>query len=191
MININKIISAIFLIIASELQAGPFGLEMGMSIDQIDPDAKEVKPGTYLLSKVPKPHSSFEMYMVTVSPNSGLSSIKAVSEVKTNSYGTEIRNAFFEMSAKLEKVYGKGDTTDELISGSIWNRPNDFLMSLRMKERLLACVWNTPKNANNIEQIILASNTDSNITALLFLQYNFTNAAIADKEIAALEDDAL
>ena len=42
--------------------AGPFGLEKGMTLKQIGGTSKQVKPGIYRVSTVPKPHSAFEGY---------------------------------------------------------------------------------------------------------------------------------
>ena len=73
-----KNILIIFLFITAGLHAGPFGLEMGMTIDEIDADATELSPGLYQLPKVPKPHSAFEAYIVKIGPKSGLCWIKAI-----------------------------------------------------------------------------------------------------------------
>ena len=131
------VVSAISILsIATSLptQAGSFGLCMGMSIEQIDPKAKEIAPGKFLTTNVPKSHSSFEQYIVQIGKENGLCWIKAIDKnVQTSSYGIEIKSEFKSMNSKLSKVYGTSETTDLLLPGSIWNEPNDFMMALIKK----------------------------------------------------------
>ena len=50
------IVSVAFGLFAQVVTAGPFGLNMGMTIKQIDAKAKQAAPGVFTTSKVPKPH---------------------------------------------------------------------------------------------------------------------------------------
>lgn len=173
------------------LTAGPFGLEMGMTLDEIDSDATEVSPGVYKLSKVPKPHSAFEAYAVKIGPKSGLCWIKAIGkDIETSVYGSSLKSEFKELGEKIAKVYGTGETTDALLPGSIWDEPNDFMMGLRKNERLLFTLWENPKNSDKIETIALMASATGSNTAYLALEYSFENKEKADQEISDLEDDA-
>jgi len=175
--------------------AGPFGLEMGMSIKKIDPKAKEVSPGMYTTSKVPKPHSAFENYVVQVGKKNGLCWIKAIGkDISTSSYGIELKSAFSSMSEKLSKTYGKNETTDLLMPGSIWKEPNEFIMAMIKKERFLMAIWDKEKGSKlkgNLKQIGLIAKPGGRSKGYLSLEYSFLNSEACDKEIAAQEDDAL
>lgn len=175
--------------------AGPFGLNMGMSIKQIDPQAKEVAPGKYITTKVPKPHSSFEKYVVQVGKKNGLCWIKAIGkDIQTSSYGIELKSAFEEMNEKLTKAYGKGETTDLLMTGSIWNEPNDFMMALIKKERFLMTIWSTEKGSKvdgELKRLGLVASPGGRDKGYLSIEYSFTNEDACEKEIAAQEDSAL
>lgn len=189
----KKQIVTIALILTSSIHgliAGPFGLKMGMGIDEIDKDAIEISPGLYRLSKIPKPHSAFETYAVKIGPLSGLCWIKAIGkDIETSVYGTALKSEFEELNAKITKVYGTGDTTDMLLTGSIWNEPNDFMMALRKNERLLFTVWENPKNLEKIVQVGLLASATGSDTGHVSLEYSFENKERAEQEISALEDD--
>lgn len=102
--------------------AGPFGLEMGISLIQIDSNAKEIAPFLYKITSVPKPYSAFETYVVKVTKHCRLCWIKAVGkDISTNSYGALLSAAFYDMKGKLEKAYEKHKTVDALLPGSIWD----------------------------------------------------------------------
>ena len=85
----------------------PFGLEMGASIEQIDPDAVEIRPGRYMVLSVPEQHSAFDFYTVTVCPIHGLSLANAVSrEGQTRSRELDVRSMYHSMRTKSNKVDG-------------------------------------------------------------------------------------
>ena len=142
------IASAVFILFAQAAIAGPFGLNMGMTIKQIDANAKQVEPGIFITTEVPKPHSGFETYAVKVGSTSGLCWIKAIGkDVSTSVYGFELKLEFKEMEQKLTKAYGKGEETDLLMPGSIWSEPKDFMAAMAKKERFLMTIWKNNKDA--------------------------------------------
>ena len=190
-----SIICAILMLTAHSALAGPFGLNMGMTIKQIDPSAKEIAPGKFTTTKVPKPHSAFEQYVVQVGKKNGLCWIKAIGkDISTSSYGIELKSAFESMNEKLTKAYGKGETTDLLMPGSIWNEPNDFMMAMIKKERFLMAIWDKEKGSSlndDLKQVGLIAIPGGRSKGYLSIEYSFSNDEACDKEIAAQEDDAL
>jgi len=189
----TKLFMCLFMLMSSiSLFAGPFGLEMGMRIEDIDSKAQKIKPGMYLITTVPKPHSSFGQYIVQVGPKTGLCWIKAIGkDINTSAYGNELRSAFIEMREKLAKSYGEGKTSDFLRSGSIWKDANDYMMALLKKERILACMWENPKDAKDIKSLALIASASDRETGHISIEYAFKNESDAEKEIASLEDSAL
>ncbi len=185
----------ISIIFGSSALAGPFGLDMGMALKQIDTKAKKIAPGKYQLTKVPKPHSAFGMYVAQVAPKTGLCFIKALGkEIITNSHGLQLKTAFDNMESKLDKTYGNGKTTDLLISGSIWKDPDDWTMAIRKKERYLIKIWDKDSGAtlkNNIKSVALAVGTTSSDRGYISIDYTFLNEEDCGSEIASMEDDAL
>jgi len=186
---------AILCIAGASYASGPFGLDMGMTIEQISSNAVEVTPGKYRLPTVPKPHSAFEYYLVQVCQNTGLAWIKAVgNDIRTSSYGIELRSAYDDMEEKLTKVYGAGKRTDALLPGSIWDELDDWMMSLVQKERYLMTIWDVDSGAtlkNNIAMLGLVASATSSGEGYISLEYYFANNDECDKELAAEEDSGL
>lgn len=194
----NRILIAVMPLVVLWSQsafAGPFGLSMGMDLKQIDIEAEQVAPGVYVTSKVPKSHSAFEKYALKIGPNSGLCWIKAIGkDISTSSYGIELKSAFDDMQAKLTKAYGKGKTTDMLMPGSIWKEPNEWLMAMIQKERILMSVWKKGEGStlnDDLIQVGLIASPSGRSEGYLSIEYSFSNKDTCNKEIASTEDGAL
>lgn len=189
------IIATIALVQTANAEAGPFGLEMGMTLKDIGGSPEQISKGKYRITTVPKPHSAFERYVVQVGPKSGLCFIKAVGKpVETNAYGIELRSAFNNMSAKLTQIYGKQSRMDLLLPGSIWKEPNEFMIGLLKNERKLYDVWSVEHKSSltgNLESVALGARPLSMDTGSITIDYSFKNKKECDAEIAAEEDGAL
>lgn len=174
---------------------GPFGLSAGQPLSSIAGNSKEVAPCKYLVSEVPKPHSAFENYILQISPKAGLSWIKALGPaLTTSSYGHELQAAFESMLKKLEATYGKPSKYDFLMQDSIWNEPRDWLQALLIKERVLGAEWKATGSQHlkgGIVGVYLFANAIDTSSGSISIEYSFWNSDEGEKEIAALEDDAL
>ena len=103
---------------------GPFELEMGMKKSELVASiAREMDPHNYLLTSVPRPHSSFKTYAVSIGPQSGLCTVRAASvQISTDVSGRELRAEFDEIEQQLERGYGRHGLIDRLERGAIWER---------------------------------------------------------------------
>lgn len=173
-------------------KGGPFGLYMGMSLEELNSNYDEVAPNTYQISTVPQPHSAFEQYLIKVSPKHGLFWIKAIGKtIVTSRHGIELKLDFQKIVEKLSGTYGKGEISDFLLPGSIWNEPEDFMMGLVNKERTLLSIWENHGMKNNLKTIgVIGSAIDGN-SGYISLEYYFENDAIAEQELSEIEDDSL
>jgi hypothetical protein len=175
--------------------AGPFGLEMGMKLSQLPGKPEAISGGYYKLTSVPKPHSSFEAYVVKLSPSTGVCWIKGIGvDIETSSYGIQLKSAFEEMRGKLDSAYGKSKLSDFLMPNSIWNEPNDWMMALIKKERLLAAQWGKEYGSNlpsDLESIALMASPTGRSEGYLALEYSGHQKSKCDAELEAKEDDAL
>lgn len=180
---------------AASVFAGPFGLEMGMSLKEIGGKPEKIGPGKYKITVVPKPHSAFQFYVVQVAPVGGLCYIKAMgNQIETSVYGSELKSDFSEMEGKLEKSYGEHKTVDSLREGSIWHEPNEFMMSMLKKERKLMAFWFADAGSifsDNILKVTLSASAVLQDRGILSIDYLFSNVESCDVELAAKEDDAL
>jgi hypothetical protein len=176
------------------LNASQFGLKMGMSLNQIDKNAKKVGNGLYYVS-VPKPHSAFSKYVIRICPKKGLYYIKAIGkDISTNGSGYAIQTAFEDMEEKLTKAYGKHQKIDFLSSGSLWDESHYWMMGLLKQDRYLLAHWNKKEGSrlkDNLSSVILGVSALSQEKGYISIDYTYSNSVECEKELAAMEDDAL
>ncbi|QEI06859.1 hypothetical protein FXN63_14205 [Pigmentiphaga aceris] len=181
-IGITAILGSILLLNTTPAAAwdGPFGLEMGLSLDQI----KRVAPvtyskPTYVTSKVPVPNAAFDDYRLLLTPQTGLCSITAwTPEIEGHAYGDAVMAKFAQLSSMLSAKYGKPSSQfDFLRQGAIWKEPRDWMMSLEQKERTLATFWggDGAPLPNGISNIAIKAVPMSSRAAMISLRYEFKN----------------
>ena len=155
----------------------------------------KIANGKYKLANVPKPHSAFQIYVVQIAPKSGLCSIRAVGNViSTSGFGIELRFEFSKMEGKLKKVYGKHKTSDFLMTGSLWEEPQYFMMGLLKKDRVLAAFWREKEDStfsDNIKDVTLITNALTTDRGFVAVEYSFTNEEACDSELSAKNDSSL
>lgn len=173
----------------------PFGLFMGMQLTDFSQPLREVAPFKFSLDVAPKPHPAFSLYLLQITPKHGLSWIKAIGhDVKTSSYGLELKGAFDAMEVKLKNTYGLNTRNDFLMPGSIWDEPKDWMMGLLKNERVLSCVWNAKSGAKlteALESIYLGVSGADSDTGYIALEYTLKSNVHSDAEIATAQDDVL
>jgi hypothetical protein len=179
----------------SDKRSGPFGLWMGMRLDDFEEELTDLGRGKYSADSVPKKHSAFESYVLQITPRCGLSWLKAIGhDVTTSVYGYELQSAFEVMEKKLTAAYGEGEKSDFLMHGSVWDEPREWMQSLLNKERLLMTSWPDKKGPplpNNLKKVTLIASALETDSGYIAVSYAFENEDQGDAEIAAAEDDAL
>ncbi|MEO3711486.1 hypothetical protein [Roseateles flavus] len=168
---------------------------MGMQLTDFAEPLREVAPFKFALDVPPKPHPAFSLYVLQITPKHGLSWIKAIGhDVKTSSYGLELKGAFDAMEGKLKNTYGSSTRNDFLMVDSIWNEPKDWMMALLKNERFLSSVWDAKSGAKlteAIESIYLGASGSDSDTGYITIEYNLKSGAQADAEIAEIQDEVL
>lgn len=177
--------------------AGPFGLEMGMSLEDIKENcdnhqAEYAENDIYVITPIKK-HPTFNKYLVWVDPDFGLYHIRAIqTNIKTNDSGTEAKAAFYNFEARLEKIYGKPDIVDGMINNyTIFDEDYYWLYALQNGLRQLSAVWDPFIPDVNLKENLMTialwvDYWDYKSTAL-FLDYYFTNSS----DVENTEDDVL
>ena len=184
-----------------EAREGPFGLEAGLAKDDIEAlvggGLSEVEGAAFLYSvkAVPRPHPAFEGYVVLAPPNAGLCQIRAIGvDVKTSSHGIQLKSEYDDLAASLEESYGEFLEVDQLLPGSIWKDPEDWMMGLLKKERFLQAEWSAKNGSrlkNSITRIDLVGRAKRSDTGYLLLQYTFDNKPQCEAEIKKKENASL
>ena len=185
-------------LVTSPSVAGPFGLQMGQSLADLRKHS-EVTAGErqhiYSMKKAPVSHPDFPELDLIVTPSHGLCKIAAwTGNIKTSAYGTELQTVFTRVQGALSAKYGKAEKTyDFLRVGSIWKEPQDWMMGLLKKERIIGTFWISesevlPDNLKLIHLDVKALSTDTGEIGLI---YEFTNANECLRERDAKKDAAL
>jgi hypothetical protein len=180
----------------NEVKKGPFGLSMGITLEQINEVHKQLSTEAYVVS-VPNPHSAFDEYIVKISQTHGLYWIKAIGKtINTNSHGVGLQVEFNRFYEKLVSLYGSGKREEYLMPGSIWSEPQDYMMGLLKDEQNLYAVWDETNTAfselgNNLANVFLMAKALDSNSGFIVLEYSFTNEKLAEKELALLEDSSL
>ena len=165
---------------------GPFGLEQGMSHEDISSTGggvqlSHIDDDRYLVVP-PKSHPSFGQYVVWLNEHQGLYYIKATgTTIKSSDYGTELKREFHNVLAPLEKKYGKFTLIDTIAPDFVLSDQQYWMYALRNGARTYQAHWEAPDNNpkyNNIEEIWLgieAKNSYSN-EGYIWIEYKFSNA---------------
>jgi len=182
------------------VKSGPFGIQMGMSINELEQFGKvtktEIQGGTvYVLEKPPKTHPDFERFSVMATPATGVCRIVAGGRnVETNVYGNGLRARFDAVQDGLKGKYGEQRLFDFLQGGSIWREANEWMRALRKKERVLQAIWLEKNGAtltDNLSGVLLDAIADSDNAGHLVLTYEFKNVDACRKTATATVNDAL
>lgn len=137
--------------------AGPFGLEMGMTPEQLRQAGVDLKPqknGWYEAKKLPKTLDAFEAYELWVESGIGLCKLRAIGRtISSNSFGDQLKSEFESIEQLLVSAYGQNKRFDFLMSGSIWSDGNDWMMALLKKERTLTSYWDESEGSKMKDRV--------------------------------------
>lgn len=166
--------------------AGPFGLDMGMTLEEVS-GVCERKP-TYIADdryyiKPQKAHPLFEGYVVWINEEYDLYYIKGRSkEIRTNGYGTEVKQEFAKLLSPLERKYGKFNHTDKLAKDTPFRDDKYWMMAIAEGSRTYEAHWEAAEN--NVEEfeglVSIATGVKkgaiSTNRAYIWIEYGFMNA---------------
>lgn len=198
------LLSVLFL---SGLCAGPFGLSMGMNLDEIRDACGGVRPekaaevsgldfddNMYVIFPE-KTHSAFEFYFAWVDEDAGLYAIRAASsEIPDDGYGENVKTRFYSVAESISKTYGKPEIADAYRGErGLFDGASDWMMALTRGDRILQSVWRAESGQNllsgDVAGIVLATlgvysgSSTSGYAGVLRLDYIFANgAAVAEQE---------
>jgi hypothetical protein len=174
--------------------AAPFGLSMGMTVEELDLNLDNKQFHIYKANSVPKPHPYFNQYILKITPGSGLCSLEAYGQrINTSGYGIEALKEYQDILKRLSKAYGKPISKNELKEGSIWNEPQDFMSSLEKKHRTVESRWKESDGLalkDDLISIWLSLEPETKKTGFLKLEYYYSNVDKCYQEINDEQDSA-
>ena len=189
--------------------SGPFGIEQGLMKNDINV-GKEISPYLYHIPDVPKSHSRFPDVYAQITPENGVSFIRAKGRLikleDNDGQGLDVQNEFNFTVEKLIKTYGKPLLHDRFInqrSQFIYRGKDDWCDSIIGEVREFYAEWGMDiaiELPNNLKKIHLGILKEDDILTLkeeyrygfnLYLEYTFNNFQNAADEINRFEDDVL
>lgn len=190
----------------SGLCAGPFGLSMGMNLDEIRDACGGVRPekaaefdfdfgdDVYVISPE-KTHSAFDVYFARVNENAGLYRIIAGADaIPDTDYGENVKNRFYSVAESISKTYGKPELTDAYRGErGLFDGASDWMTALTRGDRVLEALWLAESGQDllpgDVAGIwlkaigIYSGSSTSGYAGVLRLDYIFANgAAVAEQE---------
>jgi hypothetical protein len=159
--------------------SGPFGIDFGMSLEQVGQVCKtppeNIESDLYEITP-PNTNEIFESYLVQIHPTYGVYFIKAIGkDISTNAQGTRLKNQFNSLVSSIEKTYGKYKKDDSAVPGSYWgDKPDYYVFALSRDERTLDAYWGAGTHAKlppEISLIAVAAKGIDSSTGYLILEY--------------------
>ncbi len=153
--------------------AKPFGLEMGMSLEQLvayQPTPVKKQADVYRIETAPLHSSNFDHYLLRIDPEHGLCVVNAISkDIFAEPEGALVQMSYTNLKTQLTTKYGQPAVdVDKVIDGSIWAAPQHWMHSLLSRQEQTPLI-------DNIADIALTARAKSVTTANLSLTYEFKN----------------
>jgi hypothetical protein len=180
--------------VSISLFAGPFGIEMGWTLEDLDKNGikYELYKENYNVSTYdvfPKtPHADFPEYIVRIDTQKGIYEIIAFGkDISAPSYGTALKEAYKKVRDQVSRTYGIPKEFDYLKNDSIWDEPGDWMTALKVEDRTLVSYWFP--TTDNIAIIVLETLANNSSEGFIKLVYQ-THESIVDEIFDRLETAA-
>jgi hypothetical protein len=168
----------LFFLFSTNVFAGPFGIQFGMSLEEIrqisSTPPQNIENDWYRITP-PNTHELFETYHVQIHPTFGVYFIQAISRnINTNSHGTELIGQFNNIVSSIERIYGDYLLRDSLNPESVFNRSQDFMFTLQRGDRELVAFWHREEGStlpDDILEIIVGAEARNSSRGFIILEY--------------------
>lgn len=157
----KKVLSLVLLLIISSLLfAGPFGMDFGDSVEEVEAKGAIVlgsNRDASVMSCVispPKASANLTTYFSYFEDTYGLYLIRAFSRTLRNEI--EIRNVYDTLKQQLIAAYGEPiEEIDNINPDSLWKGANDFTQSFYYRDRELSSYWVFDEPKNGVWSLVL------------------------------------
>jgi hypothetical protein len=177
---------------AAKVYEGPFGLAMGISIQELtdefkfksEPDTPNIYEGT-----PPKPAPGVTQYMVLASKEQGVCKVLGQLVVNpVNDTGSQIKSETDRVAEMIELKYGKYTKKYDFASQEVYRRnPQFFMMALKEDSVTYAYSWENGKGGltlpNNLSGIMIKAQATRTDRGYVQLTYSFSNEDDCHAEI--------
>lgn len=174
--------------------AGPFGFDTATKVSPTKTYdyCTDTHSGTFsiMCKSAPKTHPDMETYGVYFVDGIGICGIVGFSkDIKDSGYGSIVQNKTDNIANQIKTKYGQwSDADDILLSGSIWDEPQYWMMSNLKKERFYGYSWELDETINGIDEIRisgLALDTETGFVSTRFHTPLYDKCESAEEEKAS------
>jgi len=188
---ITALMSILLTVPAVAAEGNPFGLELGKHPSEYGCSQEQNDKFTYRCKTVPKPHSEFEVYGLQYARGVGICWVKALGKtIENDSYGIATRERVDAIAKQLRQKYGAPTKKhDFILPQSIWDAPDDWMMSIRRNERLYDYSWRSEdgfKPVGEVIQVFVSANAVSGYGGYVAVDFHFKREPQCD---AIIEKD--
>ena len=177
----KTLLIALLMMISAMLFAGPFGMEFGWSLEELEASgiyAEEFMPQGTTTSYLVMPENSHPLlmlYTVFIDDEYGLFQIRAISQPLYEEY--QIRIFYDDLKAQLTTAYGEPDAEyDEILDDSEWQGSENFISSILYGDRKLSTTWRPALSEGGPAVVALGILPIDESMASLFLFYGSENS---------------
>lgn len=169
------------------LSAGPFGVEMGMRLDELNV-VKEISDGLFII-RPENPNPDFEHYAVQFSEEQGVCSLAILGHTYSwDPFGENARRDFNDAKEGLSAAYGEGKNIDRIDPEGRLTEERHWVASLYEKEREFLSRWDFSKQIDaphNLFRIMLSIEAEGADRSYVTLRYDFSNFGVCLDEMKA------
>ena len=185
----------IFLLCNDAFANTPFGFEVNSHPSKYKFCLPTETKDTYICTSAPKPHGAFENYFLWYVGEFGLCKTVAVGKtIDNDAYGDVVRRRTDKLAQQIEKKYGPPtDKFDFLHSGSIWDEPRDWMLSLSRNERSYVYAWSSDMGyipIANVKTIMLQAHGHNSRDGYVTVAFEFSNMSRCTNAKNEAESDA-
>jgi hypothetical protein len=179
-------------------ESGPFGLAKGVDIIHLKeaiPTLRLSSPSPYYFQSVGtvNSNSNFPLYSYTVTGETGLCMVMAVTEdIETNDFGDQLKARYDAVKQQINAKYGSPYfDKDDLTPGSIWKETKDYTRALQKGDRAKLVIWVNGENGltlpHDIQEIAVIMHAKTYSIGRIDLVYKFNNFDKCQAVIAAAD----
>lgn len=190
---LRKYITVLLLLNVCILFAGPFGVDMGWSLEQLEQNTEwgmivdqEGRNTTYATFYPPKSHDAFVLYYFKCDEEYGVHQITAITaNIQLDSFGSSLISKHKELSRELTSVYGPPSPV--LQSPVLTKGPSEEFVEALMRGEKPHYIWDlyeeVPTHPEEPEWITLGIELKDAQTAFIRLTYvSHDSVSVADKQ---------
>ena len=175
----KTLLIALLMMTSAMLFAGPFGMEFGWSLEELEESGaytEELQPQGSVTSYFVAPtntHSLLPYYIVFIDDEYGIVEVRAFSNPCYSEY--QVRNIYGMLKLQLSSAYGEPKEIDEISWNSDWDGPENFIRSILYGDRMLMSMWYPEPVDNEASYVFLGTLPNDENSTFVTVEYYSKN----------------